>query len=89
MNRNVITITPTGDITLDEWAEECPPLGKMQAAVGGLIEHVYLKDGRVMVVNEQGLLRRLPENHSASRMCQRFIVGNALIFCADYIIGDV
>ena len=58
-------------------------LKELQNAVGGLIEIVYTKDGRPLVINEEGKLRNLPINTEATHL-YRFgdhdsIVGDALL----------
>ena len=40
-------------------------LEELQHAVGGYIEAVYLPDGKVMIVNEEGKLDGLPQNIAA------------------------
>lgn len=59
--------------------ETSPPLEDLQKSVGGLIEAVYLDDGRCMWVNEEGLLKRLAFNAVASEIARRPIVGNVVI----------
>jgi len=54
-------------------------LEEMQSIVGGYIEVLYLSDGRLMVVNEEGLLRKLPFNPIATTMASRIIVGDVLV----------
>lgn len=61
------------------WAATEPSLEECQAAVGGLIEAVYLPEGRLMYVNENGLLLGLPVNELASAYAGRSIVGDVLI----------
>ena len=41
-------------------------LAEMQAAVGGYIEPLYLPDGRVLLVNEDGKSQGLPCNELAT-----------------------
>lgn len=41
-------------------------LSFLQEVVGGYIEPVWLKDGRVMFVNEEGRLKGLPVNEMAT-----------------------
>ena len=55
-------------------------LKEMQAMVGGLIEPVILPNGLVMMCNEEGRLRGLPDNFVAS-------VLTAMIICGDVFIG--
>jgi hypothetical protein len=57
-------------------------LEEMQRLVGGYIERVQVKyhgKHRDMWVNEEGRLLRLPVNRQASRIADRFIVGNVFI----------
>ena len=52
----------------------------MQEAVGGYIEYAptNFKNTKV-IANEEGLLHDLPQNHIASILCERVIVGNVLV----------
>ena len=57
-------------------------LEEMQKLVGGYIEFIYLHDGRIMVINEEGKMKRLPYNFKAS------LYGNqAGIAHDDYVVG--
>lgn len=58
-------------------------LAELQGIVGGYIEMVRLWDGRVMVVNEEGLLRGLPFNRDATTL---YHLGRVT---TDPIVGDV
>lgn len=61
-------------------------LVELQAKVGGFIEPVaktYLLAGQVMLVNEEGMLNRLPENWYASMLAGRPIVGDAIVIPAE------
>ena len=58
-------------------------LREVQKMVGGYVEVVYLRDGRIMLVDEEGLLKQLPINRAASLMAGRPIVGNALVMPND------
>lgn len=61
-------------------------LEELQPLIGGYIEIVYLADGRRMVVNEEGLIHKLPFNKTASRLYPHSpIVGNVLIGTPDEI----
>jgi len=67
------------DGTIEEVAvDKDNSLKQMQDAVGGYIELIYLSDNKVMVVNEEGLIKRLPYNHTASKLAGQTIVGNVL-----------
>ena len=56
-------------------------LEELQEFVGGHIEIVYLRDGRMMIVNEEGKLRALPINREATVLYGALdvITGNALV----------
>lgn len=58
-------------------------LEELNAIVNGYIEIVYLNDGQIMVVNEEGLIKGLPYNKEATR---RVFMGTYLPY---YIVGDV
>lgn len=66
-------------------------LEEMQKIVGGYIEVIRLKDGRLMIVNEEGLLHGLPVNIEATNILRRdhsttqYIVGNAIVCDADMV----
>ena len=60
-------------------------LKEMQDAVGGCVEVVYLMDGRLMLVNEDGHNIGLPYNaegtrlYRAGRDIEHYIVGDVLV----------
>lgn len=54
-------------------------LHALQKAVGGYIETVGLRDGGVMIVDEEGMLKQYPHNDLASYISGRHIYGPALI----------
>lgn len=61
-------------------------LDELQEIVGGYIEVVYLADGRIMVLNEEGKLRGLAYNQRATALFRKqtgitddFIAGDVLI----------
>tara|TARA_R110002110_G_scaffold46759_1_gene140966 strand:+ start:74 stop:322 length:249 start_codon:yes stop_codon:yes gene_type:complete len=60
-------------------------LDDLQQAVRGYIELVYLPDSKVMVVDEEGLLKFYPINREASLLAQRPIVGDVVIANQDEI----
>ena len=66
-------------------------LEEMQKLVGGYIEIVRLNDGRIIIVNEEGLLQGLPVNIPATNILRRdhsttqYIVGNAIVCDADMV----
>lgn len=63
-------------IRLDEVAND---LRALQHAVDGHIETVGLRDGAVMIVDEEGLLKGKPYNTLASLIAETNIHGTALI----------
>ena len=69
-NGEIIPITPKNNVSFT--------LKEMQDIVGGYIEIVYLKDGRIMVVNEEGKFNDLNPNQEATKL-----------YMNDYIVGDV
>ena len=58
-------------------------LKALQEAVGGRIETVGLKDGGVMIVDEEGMLKQYPHNDLASYISEKHIYGTALIVGVD------
>lgn len=59
-------------------------LEEMQAIVGGDIELVYLNDTEIMVVNEEGKIDDLDDNHAATLILEENYPDTD-----DYIVGDV
>ena len=63
----------------------------MQKIVCGYIEIIRLNDGRLMIVNEEGLLQGLPVNIEATNILRRdhsttqYIVGNAIVCDSDMV----
>lgn len=71
---------------------ECTPkngktftLEELQQIVGGYIEILFFRDGRMMVMNEEGKLNGLQFNMKATRIAKE----NHLIWDNDFIVGDV
>lgn len=66
-------------------------LEEMQEIVGGYIEIIRLNDGRVIIVNEDGLSLNLPVNIEATNILRRdhsttqYIVGNAIVCDVDMV----
>lgn len=63
-------------------------LDELQHYVKGYIEIVYLKDGTLLVVNEEGKLNELPINQVATNLYNNsndIIVGNVLHCSKNYI----
>ena len=57
----------------------------VQKAVGGYVELVNLPDGRVILCDEEGLLKRLPVNSRATVVTGVQLVGPVLICSMDEI----
>ena len=85
-------------IYTDKEAEDYTPkngrtfeLEEMQEIIGGYIEIVRLNDGRIIIVNEDGLNLNLPVNIEATNILRRdhsttqYIVGTAIVCNADMI----
>lgn len=54
-------------------------LEELNKFVDGFIEVVWLPNGKLMVVNEEGQLKRLIPNPVASIIARQMIVGNVLL----------
>lgn len=54
-------------------------LKKLQDVVGGWIEMVSLPGGNSIIVNEEGLLKRLGYNEFSSTIAGRHLVGDAVL----------
>lgn len=90
--RHATLYTPKGNII-----DVVPKNGKilslreMQLLVGGYIEIIRLNDGRLIIVNEEGLLHGLLVNIEATNILRRdhsttqYIVGNAIVCDADIV----
>jgi len=63
--------------------DKFPTLDELQTAVGGYIESVPTKDERMMMINEDGKMKKLTFNFAATKLASLFegdfIVGNAII----------
>ncbi len=63
-----------------DWQDaDISTLKKIQGYVGGLMEIVYLDDGKCLIVNEEGRLKNLPFNYNASWLARKSIVGNTIL----------
>lgn len=56
-------------------------LEELHALVGGWLEVVYLPDGRLMVIDEEGKLKGYLRNEQATRLAA------GRLFAGDYIAG--
>jgi hypothetical protein len=65
--------------------KKAPSLERAQKLVGGLVEMVRSPTNPdiQVLVNEEGLLKGLPFNEEASKMCDTGIVGDAIILKGD------
>ena len=72
----VIEVTPKNgtDFSLEE----------LQTIVGGWIEIVNLRDGRLLCLDEEGKLKGKERNHVATDIYRQ-----AFPQCKDFIVGDV
>ena len=68
-----------------EFSESHVTLSEMQACVGGYIELVHLKDGVILVVNEEGRLNNLKPNIIATELAGDYIVGDVLLISSKFI----
>ena len=68
-------------ITVFDKKEDRPSLEKAQELVGGLVEMVHLphRPELQVLVNEEGLLKDLPLNVEASKLCMQPIVGDVVV----------
>lgn len=75
-NGQVIEATPKNgtDFSLEE----------LQTIVGGWIEIVNLRDGRLLCLDEEGKLKGKQRNHVATDIYRQ-----AFPQCKDFIVGDV
>ena len=64
-------------------------LENKQKAVGGLIQPVSIEEGMTAYVNEEGLLKDLPENHIASINFRNNKVFDRYIFEGNRVLGNV
>jgi len=69
-------------------------LAELQAFVGGYIEAVWFRDGRVMFVNEDGLRAQLPPNpratqvaHANARLRPDNVIVGAAVICSWHEAG--
>ncbi|MBQ6577195.1 MAG: DUF3846 domain-containing protein [Bacteroidales bacterium] len=64
-----------------EYMDTPTDLKDLQEAVGGFIERVSIPalPGMVMIVNEEGVICRLPLNPVASEIAGRLIVGDVVL----------
>jgi len=87
---NGILITSSGQVKEMTFSKKMITLKEMQDCVEGYIEFVWLKDGKILVVNEDGKIKGLESNPIATGIIMRqgindHIVGNALLIDPKYV----
>ena len=85
---NGTLILSDGTTMTMEFSEPHVTLSEMQACVGGYIELIYLKDGVILVVNEEGKLNNLKPNIIATEIAglsDDHIVGDVLLISSKFI----
>ena len=85
---NGTLILSDGTTRTMEFSESHVTLSEMQACVGGYIELVHLKDGVILVVNEEGRLNNLKPNIIATELAglsDDHIVGDVLLISSKFI----
>lgn len=83
-------IKSNGDIIEIEFSKKIITLKELQDCVEGYIEFVWLRDGKILVVNEDGKINGLELNSFATFLIQKegindHIVGNALLIDSKYV----
>jgi len=83
-------ITSSGEVKEMIFSKKMVTLKEMQECVGGYIEFVWLKDNKILVVNEDGKIQGLPDNPIATQIIREqgisdHIVGNALLIDLKYV----
>lgn len=77
-----LLITPDGRMrTVSPQNGTAFTAAEIQALVEGWLECVHLRDGRLMWVNEEGKLRRLPQNPLATMLAR------SVLYPGDVIVG--
>ena len=65
-------------------------LKELQAFVGGNIQMIYLPHGDIIIMNEDGLLKRLRKNKAATYFWKKeFPIDEYPDNNAEYLVGDV
>ena len=62
-------------------------LEEAQGIVGGYVEVIHLSSTQLMIVNEEGLLRKLPYNQQASLIAYMARKANAIV--GDVLVCDI
>ncbi|MCK5609676.1 DUF3846 domain-containing protein [Candidatus Pacearchaeota archaeon] len=68
-------------------------LENLQKAVDGSIDVIFVDPTTLMIINQEGLLLKLPKNNKASRMIKQTIVGDVVILTdedkKEYMRSDI
>ena len=77
-----MTIITTEFKVIEDKNDE-PTLEDAQAFVEGWVEPVWLSNGDLLLINEEGVMRGLPVNEIASVIARQPILGNAMVIKKD------
>ena len=77
-----MTIITTEFKAIEDKNDE-PTLEDAQAFVKGWVEPVWLSNGDLLLVNEEGVMRGFPINEIASVVARQKILGNAMLIKKD------
>lgn len=80
----------SGEVKEIVFSKKMIALKEMQECVGGYIEFVWLRDNKILVVNEDGKIQGLPDNPIATKIIREqgisdHIVGDALLIDQKYV----
>ena len=83
-------IKSSGKVIEMEFSKKMITLKELQDCVDGDIEFIWLRDGKILVVNEDGKINGMETNSFASALIQNegindYIVGNALLIDSKYV----
>jgi hypothetical protein len=83
-------IKSSGKVIEMEFSKKMITLKELQDCVDGYIEFIWLRDGKILVVNEDGKINGMETNSFASALIQNegindYIVGNALLIDSKYV----
>ena len=89
MKANGILIRTSGEVENLEFSGDKITLEEMQKCVGGYVEPIYFED-KMMLVNEDGLIEKLPMNIAATSFLKlhgipHSIVGDVLIISREFV----
>jgi hypothetical protein len=83
-------IKSSGKVIEMEFSKKMITLKELQDCVDGYIEFIWLREGKILVVNEDGKINGMETNSFASALIQNegindYIVGNALLIDSKYV----